>query len=201
MDTSMIFKGVSKPIRLYIVPSLATELYLGIDFWMAFDLLPDIAEIGADPLISDPDEEDKTPDMHKLTAEQTAELNAVVALFPWSAIEGLGKTSLIQHSIDVGEARPIKQRHYPVSPAVEIKMYAEVDHMLSLGVIEESRSPWSSPVTIVSKQNGKSRLCLDARNVNEVTKKDAYPMPLIESILSRLNETRFEGCILADRDG
>lgn len=64
-------------------------------------------------------------------------------------------------------------------------MYEEVDRMLSLGVIEESRSPWSSPVTVVSKSNGKSRLCLDARQLNNVTVKDAYPMPLISPGLTK----------------
>lgn len=70
-------------------------------------------------------------------------------------------------------------------------MFAEVDRMIELGVIQESSSAWSSPVTVVSKANGKSRLCLDARKLNDATVKDAYPMPKISSILSRLNETYF----------
>lgn len=78
---------------------------------------------------------------------------AVVSQFPSSAKEGLGKTSLVRHVIDVGGTRPIKQRHHAVSPAVEVKMFAEVERMLGLGVIEESTSAWSSPVTVVAKTN------------------------------------------------
>lgn len=70
-------------------------------------------------------------------------------------------------------------------------MHAEVDRMITLGVVEESNSPWSSPMTVVMKSNGKVRMCLDARQVNAVTRKDAYPTPLIDGILSRLNETRY----------
>ncbi|XP_065356057.1 uncharacterized protein LOC135950441 [Calliphora vicina] len=98
---------------------------------------------------------------------------------------GLGRTTLITHEIDVGDSKPIKQRFYPVSPAVEKLMYKEIDRMLELGVIEESTSAWSSPMRLVVKPN-KIRLCLDARKLNNVTKKDAYPLPNIEGIFSRL---------------
>lgn len=43
----------------------------------------------------------------------------------------------------------------------------------------------------LTKANGKSRLCLDARRINSLTVKDAYPTPLINGILSRLNETKY----------
>jgi len=57
--------------------------------------------------------------------------------------------------------------------------------MLKLGVIEESDSPWSSPVVLVQKP-GKVRLCLDSKKTNIATKKDAYPLPQIDGILGRL---------------
>lgn len=64
-------------------------------------------------------------------------------------------------------------------------MYKEIDRMLTLGVIEESTSAWSSSMRLVLKPN-KVRLCLDARRVNQVTKKDSYPLPNIEGIFTRL---------------
>ncbi|KAH8318247.1 hypothetical protein KR059_000694, partial [Drosophila kikkawai] len=109
---------------------------------------------------------------------------------PSFAISGLGKTNLLSHEIDVGEAKPIKQRHFPVSPAVEKLLYAEIDRMLEMEVIEESQSAWSSPVVLVQKP-GKVRLCLDSRKVNAVTTKDTYPLPQIDGILSRLPKAMF----------
>jgi len=47
--------------------------------------------------------------------------------------------------------------------------------------------PWSNRVTLVQKP-GKNRSCLDARKLNKVTIKDAYPLQNIESILSRLDQ-------------
>ncbi|XP_070141639.1 uncharacterized protein [Drosophila kikkawai] len=66
--------------------------------------------------------------------------------------------------------------------------------MLEMGEIEESQSAWSSPVVLVQKL-GKVRLCLDSRKVNAVTKKDAYPLPQIDGILSRLPKALFISCL------
>lgn len=184
VDVAVTYAGSSNPIRFYIVPSLKQNLYLGIDFWVAFDLLPKLEEV----VIPVPESDSK---MHNLNQEQRLRLDKVINTFPSSHKEGLGKTTLLTHKIDVGNAPPSKQRHYAISPAIQAKMNEEVDRMLQLGVIEESRSPWSSPVTVVSKAGGKSRLCLDARQLNSVTIKDAYPMPLIDGILARLNETYY----------
>jgi len=70
-----------------------------------------------------------------------------------------------------------------MSPAKQAAVYAEVNEMLRLGVIEESESAWNNPVTLVMKP-GKNRLCLDARRLSKVTKKDAYPLQNIDGILS-----------------
>jgi len=132
---------------------------------------------------------------HELTREQVEKLEAVKKKFPSFAELGLGKTTLEEHVIEVRDEHiPIKQKHYPVSPVVQELMYAELDRMLSLGVIEESNSAWSSPVTLVRKEE-KNRLCLEARKVNERTVKDAYPLPHIDGILSRLQDTTFISAI------
>lgn len=148
-DAMVEFRGVTKLIRLYIIPSLSQEMYLGVDFWLAFNLLPKLEEVA--PL------EPAATNVHILDANQKARLDHIVKQFPSSEVEGLGKTSLSKHVINVGDARPTKQRYHAVSPAIEQKMFGEVDRMLSLGVIKESMSAWNSPVTIVAKANGKSR--------------------------------------------
>lgn len=68
--------------------------------------------------------------------------------------------------------------------------YAELDNMLKLNVIEESDSPWSNRTTVVRKP-GKNRFCLDARKLNAVTIKDAYPLQNIDGILSRIDQTHY----------
>lgn len=185
------FANKTATIQLYIVPSLINELYLGIDFWSKFGIAPSVInELNYLPI--NPESDSKC---HTLSSNQRRQLEEVVRLLPSFEVEGLGKTSLLKHPIDTNEARPVKQRHYPISPAKQNEMYAEIDRMLSLGVIEPSRSPWNSPIVIVRKHCGKPRLCLDSRALNEVTVKDAYPLPNIDGILSRLGDTYFISAI------
>ncbi|MGC8720940.1 MAG: hypothetical protein ACP5TY_13145, partial [Thermodesulforhabdaceae bacterium] len=93
--------------------------------------------------------------------------------FPSFAVQGLGKTHVEEHIIEVDdETIPVKQRFYPISPAIQKLIYAELGRVLDLNVIEPSKSAWSSPVSLVRKGE-KIRLCLDARKVNARTIKDA----------------------------
>lgn len=179
-----------KKLKLYVVPSLSQDLYLGIDFWNLFGLAPVMVEELNCPIIPCPSQE-QDPNTHDLNSAQRAELESVKLQFLCSEKNGLGKTSAVKHHIDVGSATPVKQRHHHVSPAILSILNEEVDSMLSRGIIEESQSAWSSPVLVVRKSDGKKRFCLDCRSVNKLTTKDAYPMPIIESILANLQETVF----------
>ena len=58
--------------------------------------------------------------------------------------------------------------------------------MLRLGIIEESHSPWMSPAVYVPKKTGGLRICIDYRELNKRTKRDSYPLPLIDEVQDRL---------------
>jgi hypothetical protein len=103
-----------------------------------------------------------------------------------------GPTDLMQHSIRVMKNHPpIKQRYRPRNPAMQAIIDHEVDEMLREGVIEPSKSAWSSPVVIVRKKDGKPRFCIDFRRVNDVTERDAYPLPQIPATLDKLRGAQY----------
>lgn len=75
-------------------------------------------------------------------------------------------------------------------------IYTEIDRLLSMDVIEKCpASEWSNPVVAVQKPSGKIRVCLDARKLNNLTIKDAYPQQQINRILSRLGGTKYLSAI------
>ncbi|UYV84069.1 hypothetical protein LAZ67_X001057 [Cordylochernes scorpioides] len=93
----------------------------------------------------------------------------------------------VKHRIHTGDHPPIKQRPYRVSKREREIMQKEVDTMLERKVIQPSESPWSAPVVLVKKKDGTWRFCVDFRRLNQITKKDVYPLPRIDDVLDHLS--------------
>lgn len=68
---------------------------------------------------------------------------------------------------------------------------SEVQSMLEKGVIEPSTSAWASNLVLVSKPNGATRACVDYRQLNAKTVKDAYPLPRIDECLDSLSGAKW----------
>ncbi len=99
----------------------------------------------------------------------------------------LGCTHLTEHMIDTGNSPPIKQHPHRTPIALANEEKAEIEKLQTQGIIEESTSPWASPIVLVKKKNGKLRLCVDYRKVNAVTTKDAYPLPRTQDCLDAMS--------------
>ncbi|KAI5724686.1 hypothetical protein M8J77_005959 [Diaphorina citri] len=83
-------------------------------------------------------------------------------------INRLGQTNGIQHTITLKHRKPIFSPPYKVSKEKEKIIYTQVREMLDQRIIEESTSPYSSPIVLVPK--GKDfRFCVDYRRLNEAT--------------------------------
>ena len=107
-----------------------------------------------------------------------------------SKAEPNGKYPLTEMVIDTGDHPPIRQRAYRAAFAKRQVIEEEVQKMLKDGVIRPSSSPWASPVTLVPKKSGETRFCIDFRRINAITKKDSYPLPLIQDIFDQLGDAR-----------
>ena len=67
----------------------------------------------------------------------------------------------------------------------------DIESMLKANVIRRSKSPWSFPLVVVQKRDGTSRMCVDFRKLNKITKSMAYPLPLIDDILAQLGKSKY----------
>ena len=103
----------------------------------------------------------------------------------------LGCTHTIEHHIDVQGAMPIKQRYRRFPPPMREEISKAIDKLVKQGIIEPSLSSWSSPLVPVRKKNGKLRICVDFRAINEKTKKDAFPLPVIADAVSHFSGSKY----------
>ena len=63
--------------------------------------------------------------------------------------------------------------------------------MLDNNLVEASYSSWSSPVVLVKKEDGQSRLCFDYRKLNAVTKTDSYPLPRVDDCIDKVGKAKY----------
>ena len=107
----------------------------------------------------------------------------------------IGKTGIIKHQINTGDARPIKQPARRVPFHMQKEVDSQIDQMLENDIIRPSTSPWASAIVLVKKKDGSRRFCIDYRRLNDVTMKDAYPLPRIDESLDQLSGAVWFSCI------
>lgn len=127
---------------------------------------------------------------HELSKAQKLELANILEKFKSNG--KLGRTKLMQHKIELIEgAVPKRPPKYRRSPAMQREIQKEIDRMIELDVIEESSSDWCNPLLPVRKPSGEWRVCLDCRNINRITKSEAYPLPDMQDILAKIEKATY----------
>ena len=93
--------------------------------------------------------------------------------------------TLAQHYIPTsGSPTRVPPWRIPAHYVEEVEQ--QIEEMLAQGIIEESSSPWMAPAMFVRKKTGDLCLCVDYRELNKKTVKDAYPLPLPDEVQDRL---------------
>lgn len=185
LDVPVCYNDRTCMLKVVYVPHLPQLLILGMDFWDAFKIKPIICDVLENVKST------SVTELHDLSLPHAEKLQNILKNMPFSKEGHLSKTHLITHSINTGDALPIKQKHYVVSPYMQDKINVEIDRLIGLGVIETCEpNAWALPIVAVRKPSGSIRLCLDARKLNDITIKDAYPQKQINRILGRLSGTK-----------
>lgn len=197
VNLPITLEGRTRDMKALVVPNLEQTLILGVDFWDAMHILTDVHSrtwefSGFTGQLCSLDVNEGILPKHKLSDEQIHKLDVLIEEhFPSTGKQTIGMTDQVMHVIDTGDANPIKQRHYTMSPVRQKLVEEELDRMLELKVVEPSKSPWSSPIVLLDKPDGSRRFCINFKALNAVTKPDAYPLPKVTNILDRLRDARY----------
>ena len=126
-----------------------------------------------------------------LSPEQKVEIVSVIFGNRQLFSDTPGRTDLVDHDIDTGDNRSVKQHPYRANPFKMKILQDEIDYMMTNDIIEPSSSSWSSPCLLVPKPDKSYRFCTDYRKVNALSKTDSYPIPRIDDCIDRVGGARY----------
>ena len=101
-----------------------------------------------------------------------------------------GCTKLMTHNINTGNAPPVKERDRRLSEAQQAIVEKKIEALLQNDLIEPSSSPYASPLVLVKRKDGGTRMCCD-KKLNSATLEDAYPLPRISDSLDALSGSKW----------
>ena len=123
-----------------------------------------------------------------------------------SDLKGINPTICTHHIYLEEESKAVRQPQRRLNPHVQEVVQIEVLKLLQAGIIYPiSDSTWVSPTQVVPKKSGVTtvknekgeelstrlttgwRVCIDYRRLNEVTRKNHFPLPFIDQLLERVS--------------
>ena len=100
-------------------------------------------------------------------------------------------TALGEHSVDLTSSDPVWTRPYPLPFALREEVNKDIEFIFKNKVIKPSTASYLSPIVVVKKSDGSSRLCVDCRKLNKVTFFDPEPMPQMQEIFPSLTGSQY----------
>ncbi|GKF06668.1 retrovirus-related pol polyprotein from transposon 17.6, partial [Tanacetum coccineum] len=102
-------------------------------------------------------------------------------------LSGLPLTRQVKFQIDlVPGAAPVARAPYRLAPSEMKELSEQLKELSDKGFIRPSSSPWGAPVLFVKKKDGSFRMCIDYRELNKLTVKNRYPLPIIDDLFNQL---------------
>ena len=87
-----------------------------------------------------------------------------------------------KHHIRTHDKIPVKIPARRLPLAYREKIDRQIQDMFKQNIIKRSKSPYSAPCVFTQKKNEEIRMCINYRQLNKKTVKDAYPLPLPDVI-------------------
>ena len=103
----------------------------------------------------------------------------------------LGFTDAVEHRIHTTSDIPVKQPDRRIPPQIIPEVRKLLQDWIKAEIITDSESPYASQMVLVRKKSGEIRVCIDYRQLNELTVKDAFPLPRIDECIESLKGAKY----------
>ncbi|GJV67053.1 putative reverse transcriptase domain-containing protein [Tanacetum coccineum] len=164
---TLIFRGDRSKTRLNLISCIKTERYISRGCQVF------VAQI-----------------MEKKSDEKRLEDIPVVREFPEvfpKDLPGLPPVRQVEFQIDlIPGATPVARAPYRLAPSEMQELSNQLQELADRGFIRPSTSPWGAPILFVKKKDGSFRMCIDYRELNKLTVKNRYPLPMIDDLFDQL---------------
>ena len=98
----------------------------------------------------------------------------------------IGRSNLVPHTIKIVGEKPRRSGVRPLNPTLREEEEKQSKILQENDMIKPSKIEFACPVVMVRKKDRSYRFCCDFRNLNSVTRRNVYPLPRIDEILSTL---------------
>lgn len=102
-------------------------------------------------------------DLLSLSADKQCQVRSLLGQYS-SVFSGC--TNLISHDIPLVDDVPVRQWYRHIPPSEYEVVNEHINQLLSSQVIQESSSPYASPIVLVREKDGSLRMCIDYRHLN-----------------------------------
>ncbi|GJY62246.1 putative reverse transcriptase domain-containing protein [Tanacetum coccineum] len=102
-------------------------------------------------------------------------------------LPGLPPVRQVEFQIDlIPGAAPVARAPYRLAPSEMQELSNQLQELADRGFIRPSTSPWGALVLFVKKKDGSFRMCIDYHELNKLTVKNRYPLPMIDDLFDQL---------------
>ena len=94
-------------------------------------------------------------------------------------------------SINLKQTSVIRKPQYKIPIKLQDDVKKQIADQVRFGILEKTNSSWRFPLVCVGKKDGRTRVCLDLRSLNDVTEFHSFPLTDLDSTLAELSSAKY----------